>query len=221
MKLVFPLFIFCLSLLSTTSAHAINPLSLPVWSDLDKYQSKSVQVVPYREQNYILSGGLNYGGKNGYGLDGTFCKKLSRYLCGGGRVFVGLLNSLGLVRTPTQTEAVTDPNNPIYPILAAPNATWFAFIPEVGLSVNSRILPLDALWSESAWFGFGKAFISGMGGWILSFEPGINKRFAANSALGWTFRAKYSFGWLNPAAGQTGVIPYDMFNITAGVFYVW
>ena len=214
------LFFLIFGLLMVSPAHAVNPLSLPAWSDLDKYQSKTVQMIPLREQNYIASAGINYGGKNGFGLDGTFCKKLSRYLCGGGRVFLGLLNSQGLVRTPTLTEAVS-PTDPLYTILNAPNTTWFAFIPEIGLSVHSRLIPLDSLWSESAWFGFGKAFIGGMSGWAISFEPGINKKFAANSALGWTFRAKYSFGWLNPGANIPGIIPYDMFNITAGVFYVW
>lgn len=219
MKFYFLLFSLCLGV--NAFATNINPLKAPVWSDSDRYQSRISQTIPFRDKKYIAFAGLNYGFKNGIGLDGGACKKLSRYLCAGARLFLGVLNSHSLVRGPTILE-VSASSSEVHDIVASANANWFAIIPEIGFTVNTQIIPLsDDLWSESAWFGFGKAFIGGFGGWAVSFEPGISKKFAADSEFGWTARLKYSFGWLSPDNKTAGTIPYDWANITGGVFYAW
>ena len=204
----------------TTSPPSTNPLKLPTWSDLDKYQSKAVQNISFRTNNYITFLGLDYGFKNGLGVNGTFCKKLSRYLCGGGSVFLGSLNSASIIRSPTSTETSSNTTE-LNSILNHPSH-FFTFIPEIGLTVTTQIIPLaEGLWSESAWFGFGKAFIGGRSGWAISFEPGVNKKFIANGNFGWSVRAKYSFGWLNPKETLGGTIPFDSFNLMAGMIYTW
>ncbi len=208
---------------SIANAAVINPMRLPVWSDLDKYQNASLKVIPLQNNNYIAVAGLNYGGKNGVGLDAMACRKISGYLCGGARLFLGSLSSAGIVRTPTGTEVANAdlPKTSEYETILLTPENWFAFIPEIGLSVHSQIIPLvDDLWSESAWFGVGRAFIGGRTGWAFSFEPGMNKRLSAESKFGWTARVKYSFGWLS-ANNEVGTIPYDWFNLTAGIFYLW
>jgi hypothetical protein len=215
MKLLSLMLLFCALPVSA----AVNPLKAPVWSDLEKYQSKTTQTVPFLEENYIAFGGLNYGFKNGLGFDGMACRKLSRYLCAGARVFLGSLNSAALVRAPTLLEDV--PVTSEFETLLVTQENWFAFVPEVGLSVHTQIIPLaENLWSESAWFGIGKAYMGGLSGWVLSFEPGINKKFSASIDFGWSVRAKYTFGWLY-SDGGVGTIPVDWFNLTAGIFYVW
>ena len=208
------------------NSHAVNPLNLPRWSEDTAYQSHTEQTVAFREQEYISYGGVAYGLGSGFGLDAGVCKKLSRYLCGGGRMYLGILKSHGIVRNPTNAEALT--LNPLNAnerndIMSAPSVSWFALIPEIGFTVHTQIIPLaDDRFSESAWFGFGKAFIGGHTGWAISFEPGINRKFDSNKGLGWTFRAKYTFGWLQPLDTLTSqTFPYDWLNLTAGIFYVW
>ncbi len=207
--------------LLTAAAAITNPLKLPAWSDLEKYQSKTIRSIPLIDKNYIAFGGLNYGFKNGIGFDGMACRKISRYLCAGARVFIGSLNSEAIVRGPTILEMdPPDPSVATAEVIGTPQS-WFAFVPEAGLTVHTQIIPLGEQWSESAWFGFGKAFIGGRSGWAVSFEPGLNKKLAADSPFGWTLRAKYTFGWLQPKNDVIGTIPFDWLNLTAGVFYVW
>ena len=210
-----------LLLLSVNSFAAItNPLKVPVWSDLEKYQSKAIQSVPFLNHEYIAFAGLNYGFKNGVGFDGMACKKLSRYLCGGARIFVGSLNSSAIVRSPTPLESVVVSSD--FNSVLTHSENWFAIVPEIGLSVHTQIIPLaEGLWSESAWIGFGKAFIGGRSGWAISFEPGIHKKFIASGNFGWSLKSKYTFGWLNPKDNSPGTIPYDWINLTADIFYVW
>lgn len=218
------LLLFSFSASSSSWAANMNPMKVPVWSDLEKYQSKTTSLVPFLKQNYIVTAGFNYGFKNGLGFDGSFCKKLSRYLCGGGRLFLGTLNSQAIVRSPTGAELLVPavPTTTEYQNILVTPESWFAFVPEIGLTVNSQIIPLmEDLWSESAWFGFGRAYIGGRSGWAISFEPGINKRIAADSGFGWTLRAKYTFGWLYTKNEGIGTIPFDWFNLTAGLLYVW
>ena len=212
---------------SLSSNAAVNPLTLKQWSNEEKYVSKTVKTIPFLGRDYFIFAGLNIGFKNGAGVDMQACKKLNRYLCGGARLFVGSLNAQALVRTPTaaETTAGTVPKTSEYDQILSTPESWFSFIPELGFSVNTQIIPLDeGYWSESSWFGIGKAMIGGRQGWSFSFEQGINRTFESVGKLGWSIRAKYTFGWLYPkdaVVSPTGSIPFDLFNLTAGIFYVW
>lgn len=197
-----------------------NPLKAPVWSDLEKYQSNYIKTIPFIHHEYVAFAGLNYGFKNGIGIDATISKRLNRYMFGGVRVFLGSLNNQALVRPPTATET-TLPSTSDYTDILNHQENWFAFVPEIGLSVETQILPLrDENWSESAWFGIGKAFIGGRSGYAVSFESGVNKKLT-NSDFGWSIKGKYTFGWLNALNDGIGTVPFDWFNLTAGIFYSW
>jgi hypothetical protein len=219
MKKFFPLMIFIL--LSTNSFAANNnPIKAPVWSDLEKYQSNYIKTIPFINQEYVAFAGLNYGFKNGVGIDAMISKRLNRYMFGGVRFFLGSLNSQALVRPPVAAETTAPSTSDMTDILSNPE-NWFAFVPEIGFSVETQILPIrDENWSESAWFGIGKAFIGGRSGYAISFESGINKKLT-NSDFGWSIKGKYTFGWLYALNEGVGTVPYDWLNLTAGVFYSW
>lgn len=209
-----------LLLLPSFCLAATNPVKLPAWSDMEKYESKAVKAVPFRDDNYVAFAGLNIGFKNGFGVDATVTKKLSRYLHGGLSLFLGSLKSDSIVRAPTPLE--TTPISGEYGTILTTPETWFAVVPQLGFSVHTQIVSLiDELWHESAWFGMGKAYIGGRSGWAFSFEPGMNKRFTADGKFGLTLRAKYTFGWLYNSDDSPGTIPFDWFNLTGGIFYVW
>jgi len=214
--------IFFLNLFFSISTFAaVNPLTLKQWSNEEKYLSPSLKTIPFLGDNYFAYAGFNLGLKNGSGLDLMLCKRLNRYLCGGARLFVGKLNSESLIRAPLATD-LSPPKAPEYYSLLATPESWASLIPELGFAVNSQIIPLnDGRWSESAWFGLGKAILGSRSGWTFSLEEGINHTFEPSGNLGWTLRVKYSFGWLNPKVASAGTIPFDWFNLAAGIFYVW
>ena len=219
MRFIFSLHILLL-FFSLSAQAAVNPLTLKQWSNEEKYVSASAKTIPLLNQSYFAFTGLNIGFKNGTGVDVLACKKINRYLCGGARLFVGSLNSQALVRAPLATDVTLPKTTEYYSLLAAPQ-TWFSLVPELGFAVTTQIIPLnDGRWSESAWFGMGRAMLGGHSGWSFSFEEGINHRFENARSFGWTARAKYTFGWLY-SKDQIGTIPFDWFNLTAGIFYVW
>lgn len=214
------LFLLCTILNPTSHAASINPLKAPVWSDDAKYSSQNVNSLPLLDENYYSFAGIQYGFKSGYGVDALISRKISRYLFLSGRLFLGSLKSSSLVRSPLFGE--TPPNSAEYSEILNGSENWFSLVPEIGLTVHSHFISYEMdLWSESAWFGFGKAFIGGRSGWAISFEPGLNKRFSASSRWGWSIRGKYTFGWLFPKRDELGTIPYDWLNLTAGISYQW
>jgi hypothetical protein len=196
-------------------------IKIPTWSDTEKYLSKSGLQYPMRNKRVQIYLGADLGPKNGFGMDLQACFKLNRYLCAGARGFFGKLNSSGLVRQPTDLE--TAPNSTDYQDLLNSPESWTAFIPEVGLGVNTQIIPIaESLWSESAWFGVGKPFFGkGRSGWTFSAEGGVNHRFAQKSPWGFSVRGKYTFGWISSSNGQSDGVPIDWANLSVGIIYVW
>ena len=193
--------------------------NLPRWTDLDKYLSKA-EHTPFRNKEYLLYTGAHLGFKNGLGTDLNFCVNIRDFLCLGVNTFIGSLNSSHLVRPPIGSE--TTPNTTEYEDVLKNPESWFSFVSQFGITVNSPIISiLDQRWSESAWFGFGKAFIGGRSGWAISVEPGINRTFSYNGNWGWSIKARYTYGWLNPKTDAFGSIPFDWYNLSTGLYYVW
>lgn len=212
---------FLFSILSSAEPIKVQTIKIPIWSDTDKYLSRSGLQYPMRNKKIQLYAGANFGFKNGYGVDIQSCFKLNRYLCAGARTFFGRLNSSSLVRGPTLAE--TAPASTDYQDLLNSPETWTAFIPEIGFGVNTQIISLaEGNWSETAWFGVGKPFFGkGRSGWSFSVEGGVNHRFAQKSPWGFSVRGKYTFGWITSSNGQSDGVPLDWANLSAGIIYVW
>jgi hypothetical protein len=222
------LILFSWMVTGSVAAFAVETPFPPAWMDQAKYKHKSESTM-FHDRHSIFYLGAHIGFKNGFGTDFSYCKKIRDFFCVGINVFSGTLQSAHLVRNPignigSATFPTTEdqPNTSEYTQLLANPESWTAIVPQIGFAANSPILALlDPRWSDSAWIGVGRAYLGGFSGWAVSFEPSINRTFALNGNWGMSLKARYTFGWLSPKNDTVGTIPFDWYNISTGIYYIW
>jgi len=217
---------FIFLLLFSFNAVAQEIKTLPALTEQVKYKNRW-EDTPFHNRESMFYAGAHIGLKNGFGTDLNYCFFIREFLCAGVNTFIGSLKSSHLVRTPLVTDnsdpfPESPPNTDEYTDLIENPETWSAIVPQLGLTVNGPLLSLiDPRWSESTWFGIGKAFLGGFSGWAISIEPSLNRTFSYQGNWGMSIKARYTYGWLNPKNDTFGSIPFDWYNISAGIYYLW
>jgi hypothetical protein len=212
---------------STTSVTTPTALNLPQRTDHLKYKT-IFENSPLRQRNAMVYLGAHLGLKNGSGTDLNYCKALRDFFCVGINGFIGTLSSKNLVRPvientiPGSGTTETPPATTEYDDILDSPESWTAFVPQVQFSAfGPLIFTNDDRWSDSATIAIGPAYIGGRSGWAVSFEPAIHRQFKTMGNWGFSLKTKYTFGWLNPKNNGYGTIPFDWFNLSAGVHYLW
>jgi hypothetical protein len=214
---------------SSSKKSTVSALDLPVWTEQARYKSP-FEKNPFRNRDAMFYTGLHLGLRYGTGTDLNYCHFLREFFCVGVNAFIGKLNSALLVRAPMPSTSPgsdppvpeVEPINPEYREILDTPESWTAFVPQLIMTVNSPILAIrDDRWSDSATVAFGPAFIGGRTGWAASIEPALNRTFRSNGNWGFSLKGKYTFGWLNPKGDTHGTIPFDWYNLSAGIYYVW
>jgi hypothetical protein len=202
-------------------------LSLPAQTEQLKYRSPHEKNI-LRNRHSIIYLGAHLGLKNGFGTDFNYCKAIQTFFCAGLTGFAGSLNSNQLVRPLIQTTVPgaatpeTPPATTEYQDILDTPETWSAFVPQLQFTAfGPLIFTDDDRWSDSASVAVGPAFIGGRTGWAVSFEPGIHRQFNTLGNWGISVKGKYTFGWLNPKNNGYGTIPFEWFNFSTGIYYLW
>lgn len=205
----------------------LSALDLPAWTEQARYKSP-FEKTPFRNREAMFYLGAHLGLKNGSGTDLGYCHFLREFFCVGATVFVGNLNSAHLVRPPIASTSPgtgipeDEPISSEYQEILDTPESWTSIVPQLMMSVNSPILAIrDERWSDSATVAFGPVFIGGRSGWAASIEPALNRTFRTNGNWGLSLKGKYTFGWLNPKGDGYGTIPFDWYNLSAGIYFIW
>lgn len=208
---------------------AATPIAMTLPSNTDHPRYKTLfEKTILRQRDAMVYLGAHLGLKNGFGSDLNYCKALKDYFCVGINGFIGTLNSENLVRpliensTPGSGIPETGPATSEYQDILDSPETWTAFVPQLQFTAfGPLIFTEDDRWSDSASLAIGPAFIGGRSGWAVSFEPAIHRQFNTLGNWGFSLKGKYTFGWLNPKNNGYGTIPFDWFNISTGIYYLW